>query len=171
MTLLDDVRTLLESPTMNDKDVRTLLRLDHEEALQIARDMVESESVDERRALLRQLKPALVAHARAEEREVYEPLAKLAPAASARDIALEGMVEHELLDDLLDRLSKSRKTETDEWKAYAKVLLELLAHHIDEEHARMFQEIGRHFSEPQREAMGRRFLAAKARCVPKVRAA
>lgn len=171
MTLVDDVRTLLASPTMNDKDVRTLLRLDHDEALQIARDMVESESVDERRALLRQLKPALVAHSRAEEREVYEPLAKLADSESARDLAHEGMVEHELVDDLLERLSKSRKTETDEWKAHAKVLLELLARHIDDEHARMFEEIGRHFSEPQREAMGRRFLAAKARYAPKVRAA
>ena len=171
MTLVDDIRTLLESPTMNDKDVRTLLRLDHEEALQIARDMVESESVDGRRALLRRLKPALVAHSSAEEREVYEPLTELAHAQSAHRIAYEGMVEHALIDDLLERLSKSRKTETEEWKAHAQVLLELLQHHIEEEHGRLFEEIGSRFSDAQREAMGRRFLVAKSRCFPKVRAA
>ena len=54
---------------MTANDMRTLLRRDHDEIVQLARDMCESESGDERRALLKQLKPALFAHTRAEQRE------------------------------------------------------------------------------------------------------
>jgi hemerythrin superfamily protein len=172
MTLLDDIKILLAAPTMNGNDIRTLLRHDHDEAIKIARDMFESEGAEERRTLLRQLKPLLVAHARAEEKEVYGPLLKLRAFADAWGIAQEGGVEHGLIDDLLEKMSKSRKTETDEWKAHAKVLLELLVHHVEEEHTVMFEQLGEHFDDGQREVMGRRFLAARARLLmPKAKAA
>lgn len=170
MTLLDEVKLLLEAPTMNARDVRTMLRRDHDELLTLARDMYESESGDERRALLRQLKPALVLHARAEEREVYDPLLKLAD-DDLQAMAHEGYVEHGLLDDLLEKLLKSRKTETDEWKAHAKVLLEFLEHHIEEEHAQMLPALEEHFTDDEREALGRRFNAAKGRLSMKLKAA
>jgi hypothetical protein len=172
MTLLDDIKILLAAPTMNGNDIRTLLRQDHDEAVKIARDMVESEGAEERRALLKQLKPVLVAHSRAEEKEVYEPLLRLQASEEARDIAYEGSVEHGLIDDLVEKMSKSRKTETDEWKAHAKVLLELLVHHVEEEHAELFEALAEHFDDEQREAMGRRFLATKARVLaPRAKAA
>ncbi|MEO8506206.1 MAG: hemerythrin domain-containing protein [Betaproteobacteria bacterium] len=171
MTLVDEIKLLLEAPTMNANDVRTLLRRDHDEALQIARDMYESESGDERRALLRQLKPVLYAHTRAEEREVYDALQKLRDGDEAQDIAHEGYVEHGVLDDLLERMSKSRKTESEEWKAHAKVLLEILERHIEDEQATMFDILAEQFSDDQREAMGRRFLAAKARLTMKAKVA
>lgn len=165
MTLLDDIKILLAAPTMNGNDIRTLLRQDHDEVVTIARDMIESESAEERRALLKQLRPALVAHSRAEEKEVYEPLLKLRSSEAARDLANQGFVEHGLIDDLLEKMAKSRKTESDEWKAHAQVLLEMLVHHFEEEHTQMFEELGEHFDDSQREAMGRRFVAAKSRMV------
>jgi hemerythrin superfamily protein len=170
MTLVDEIKLLLEAPTMNTRDVRTLLRQDHDEVLTLARDMYESESGDERRALLRQLKPALVVHARAEEKEVYDVLLKLKDDDYA-DLAYEGYVEHGMLDDLLEKLCKSRKTETDEWKAHAKVLLEFLEHHIEEEHERMFPALEEHFNDDERESLGRRFSAAKSRLTMKLKAA
>ena len=171
MTLGDEIKLLLEAPTMNASDVRTLLRQDHEEVLQLARDMYESESGDERRSLFKQLRPALMAHARAEEREVYDALRKGQDGVDAHDIANEGYVEHEMLDDLLERMAKSRKTESDEWKAHAKVLLEFLEHHIEDEHANMFELLVEQYSDTERETMGRRFLAAKARMNMKAKAA
>ena len=36
MTLQDEIKLLLEAPTMNAADVRTLLRQDHDELLQFA---------------------------------------------------------------------------------------------------------------------------------------
>jgi hemerythrin superfamily protein len=170
MTLVDEIKLLLEAPTMNTRDVRTLLRQDHDEILTLARDMYESESGDERRALLRQLKPALVVHARAEEKEVYDTLLKLKD-EEFQELAYEGYVEHGMLDDLLEKLCKSRKTETDEWKAHAKVLFEFLEHHIEEEHERMFPALEEHFNDDEREALGRRLSAAKSRLTMKLKAA
>ncbi|HTQ01800.1 MAG TPA: hemerythrin domain-containing protein [Casimicrobiaceae bacterium] len=170
MTLIDEIKLLLEAPTMNARDIRTMLRQDHDEAIKLARDMYESESGDERRALLRQLKPALVVHSRAEEKEVYDVLLKFAE-PELRDMAWEGYVEHGVLDDLLEKLLKSRKTETDEWKAHAKVLLEFLEHHMEDENERMLPALEEHFNDDEREALGRRFTAAKSRLTMKLRAA
>ena len=171
MTLQDEIKLLLDAPTMNAGDVRTLLRQDHDELLQFARDMCEMEGGDERRALFRQLKPAFTAHSRAEEREVYDPLLRLDAFEDARDWANEGYVEHGVCDDLLEKLSRSRKTESDEWRAHAKVLLEFLERHIEEEQATMFDALAEHFNDDERELMGRRFTAAKARMARKAKAA
>ncbi len=171
MTLGEEIRLLLDAPTMNINDIRTLLRYDHEEALQLARDMVESESGDERRALLKRLKPALIAHSRAEEREVYDVLLRGRNSQDTHELANEGYVEHGVLDDLLEKMTRSRKSESEEWKAHAKVLLEFLEHHIQEEHAEMFEALAEQFDDDARAAMGRRFLAAKARISMKAKAA
>jgi len=170
MTLVDEIKLLLEAPTMNARDIRTMLRQDHDEAIKLARDMYEAESGDERRALLRQLKPALLIHSRAEEKEVYDALLKF-PDQDLRDLAYEGYVEHGVLDDLLEKLLKSRKTETDEWKAHAKVLLDLLERHMAEDNEKMCAVLEEHFSDDERESMGRRFTAAKSRYNMKLKAA
>jgi hypothetical protein len=39
---------------------------------------------------------------------------------------------------------------------------QLLGHHIDEEHAEMFKQLGEHFSPEELATMGERFEAAKA---------
>ena len=88
-----------------------------------------------------------------------------------RDMAWEGYVEHGVIDDLLEKLLKSRKTETDEWKAHAKVLLEFLEHHMEDENERMLPALEEHFNDDEREALGRRFTAAKSRLTMKLRAA
>jgi hypothetical protein len=169
MTLVDEIKLLLEAPTMNARDVRTLLRQDHEEALKLARDMYESESGDERRALLRQLKPAIFVHFRAEEKEVYDAFLKCKD-EDLHDLAYEGYVEHGVVDDLLEKLLKSRKTETDEWKAHAKVLLDFLEHHMQDEE-RTYAALEEHFDDDERETLGRRFTAAKSRLTMKLKAA
>jgi hypothetical protein len=172
MTLVDDIKILLAAPTMNGNDIRTLLRKDHEEAVKIARDMVESEGAEERRALFKQLRPLLAALARAEEKEVYDALLRSRVSGPIRDLAYEGGVLHGVVEDLMEKMSKSRKTETDEWKAHAKVLLGLLERHIEAEQGNLFDALGDHFDDSQREAMGRRFVAAKARALqPKFKAA
>ncbi|MCC6868308.1 MAG: hemerythrin domain-containing protein [Burkholderiales bacterium] len=170
MTLVDEIKLLLEAPTMNARDIRTLLRNDHDEILILARDMYESESGEERRALLRQLRPALYLHARAQERDVYDAL--LAQANDdLRALAYEGYVRHGMVDDLVEKLVKSRKTETDEWKAYAKVLFDVLESRIEEERTQLLPVLEETFDDDAREAMGRRFNATKARLSMKLKAA
>ena len=53
MTLTDEVRLLMAAPCMNAHDMQTLLGRDHDEIIQLARDLSECESGDERRALLK----------------------------------------------------------------------------------------------------------------------
>lgn len=170
MTLVDEIRLLLVSPNMTANDLRTLLRRDHDEIVQLTRDMCESESGDERRALLKQLKPALFAHTRAEQRELYDVLLRLQGNDDAHEIAYEGYVAHGVLDDLLERMTKSRKTESDEWKAHSQVLLELITQHVEKEQERLFTFMTEQYNDDEREAMGRRFVAAKSRLALKVKA-
>ena len=170
MTLVDEIKLLLEAPTMNARDVRTMLRQDHDELLMLARDMYESESGEERRALLRQLKPALLCTRAPRKRKSTTPSSS-STTRTCSDLAYEGYVEHGVLDDLLEKLLKSRKTETDEWKAHAKVLLDFLERHIEEEQTLVLPALEEHFNDDEREAMGRRFNAAKARLSMKLKAA
>jgi len=58
-------------------------------------------------------------------------------------------------------LSKTEVAATDAWKAHAQVLRELLDHHIKEEERGIFEELGKHFSDEQRDAMGADFVARK----------
>ncbi len=119
---------------MRAGDVRNLLRADHEEALEVAEQMQKAKLATRRKALLAKLKPALTAHSRAEEKQVYNALLKLKKSEKSHDIGNEGFVEHSLLDELLKRLAKTSAA-SDTWKAQAKVLHELLEHHIEEEQA------------------------------------
>ncbi|MCC7326143.1 MAG: hemerythrin domain-containing protein [Burkholderiales bacterium] len=171
MTLGDEIRLLLEAPTMNASDVRTLLRHDQDEAIKIARDMYESESAEERRELFKRLRPDFTAFARAEEREVYEPLQRRTSGTNGRDHANEGAVEHSMLDDLMERMARSRKSESDEWKAHAGVLLDFLERHVEAEQTGLFDALAEHFTDDERAAIGRRFVMAKARMSMKAKAA
>jgi hypothetical protein len=171
MTLVDEVRLLMAAPSMTANDACTLLRRDHDEIMQLARDLSECESGDERRALLRQLRPAFFAYTRAEQREVYDVLLRGQHGDEAREIASKGYVAHGAVDDLVERMTKSRKTASDEWKAHSQALLDLITQHVEKERSRLFELMFAQYDDAEREAMGRRFVAAKSRLALKVKAA
>jgi hemerythrin-like domain-containing protein len=159
MSLTKKVQSVAAKITMSKDDVRSLLTKDHEEALQIAKKMHETKGAAARKVLLNKLKPALAAHSRAEESEVYDRLIET-KSDDSQDIGNEGYVEHSLLDELLERLGKG-DSGSDTWKAEAKVLYELLQHHIDEEQTEMYADLGQDFDSDQLNQMGTRFLKAK----------
>lgn len=161
--VVKSLRSLAARATMSDKDVRSLLTKDHEEARALAKQIAAEQSAATRKALLAKLKPALVAHSRAEEAQVYEPLMKLSDKDS-NSIGNEGYVEHHLVDELLESLDKGDAA-TQRWAAQAKVLHELLEHHIEEEQSEMYADLGKNFDATQLEEMGRRFTAAKQQIV------
>lgn len=156
MDVVEKVRSTLGAYTT--ADVRALLQVDHEEILRLAQDLAEATTSSRRRSLMKQLKPLLIAHARAEERAVYVPLTELRSSSEARLAGSEGAVEHSLLDVVLGRMASTEDASTDMWRAHAKVLHELLEHHIEEEEDALFKEIGEQFSEDQRAAMGEHFV-------------
>jgi hemerythrin-like domain-containing protein len=110
---------------------------------------------------LKQLKPALTSHSRAEEAVVYRALLDVAGSTRAGVLGNAGFIEHGLAEVLLDMLARGRKPVSEEWTARAAALQGLLEHHIAEEHAVMFDELGTHFRPDELEAMGARFLREK----------
>jgi len=71
------------------------------------------------------------------------------------------------VDVLMERLSKTELAATEAWQAHAQVLQEMLDHHIKEEEHGIFEELGEHFTDVQREAMGADFVARKLKLLPK----
>ncbi len=161
MGIVNKVKSLGARATMTDEDVRALLSKDHEEAKALAKQMHEAVSAPRRMALLRKLKPALTAHSRAEERVVYDALLRVRAKDDSHELGDEGYVEHSLVDELLSTLA-STSASTERWKATAKVLDELLEHHIAEEESDIFATLGNHFDRDQLAAMGAQFKRLKA---------
>jgi hypothetical protein len=158
MSIVNKVKSLGARAVMGDSDVRALLEKDHDEARELAQQMCEA-SGQRRLALLGRLKPILTAHSRAEERAVYSALLQVRQ-QEADTLAEEGFVEHSLVDELLAKLAVLQPA-TDVWIAHAKVLKELLEHHIDEEQTDTFAELGNHFTREELVAMGQRFVREK----------
>ena len=161
MSLFQKAKTIVG--VFSDADIRTKLQEDHKIFKELTTEACEGSTPAARTAAFKKLKPLLVAHARAEEAVVYAAMIKLRKSPDSRDYGNEGNVEHSLVDALLEQISSTRPAGSDLWKARAKVLHELLEHHIDEEEKEVFEELGEHFDDERREQMADDFEARKAK--------
>lgn len=159
MDVMERVRSTLG--TYAENDVRSLLKADHDTLRDLTKELADAASAPARRSIVARLKPLLTAHSRAEEQSVYVPLTMVSGSPDSRMAGNEGAVEHSLADIVLGRLADTQDASTDIWKAHAKVLHELLNHHIDEEEKQVFEELGEHFSDEEREQMAVQFSAIK----------
>ncbi len=159
MSVVEKVKSYIGVYT--DTDIRSLLHADHEQLSALTKEISSDASTQKRVRAFDRLKPFLTAHARAEEQAVYSPLVELRGSPDSRADVNEGFVEHSLVDVLMERLSKTDLAATDAWKAHAHVLQEMLDHHIKEEERGIFEELGEHFTDEQRDAMGADFVARK----------
>ncbi len=160
MDVMEKVRSTFGAYT--EDDVRGLLKADHEVILSLAKSIDDAKTASSRRALVDQLAPFLKAHSKAEEMAVYVPLTNVKGSPDSHMAGNEGAVEHFLADTVLSRMVATKDASTDMWKAHAKVLFELLDHHVKEEEEQVFEELGEHFTEDQRRAMATAFLTRKA---------
>ena len=108
--------------------------------------------------LFKQFRTELTAHSRAEEKVLYRGMEK---SEEGKDDALEGAVEHEVVDRLMEDLSRSRSIGSDKWTARCTVLQELLEHHIDEEEGEFFKIARKIFDRETLAKMGTAFTAEK----------
>jgi hemerythrin-like domain-containing protein len=136
------------------------LKADHEKAKAMLRKTLDAEEGKERKSLFAQFAEELTAHSRAEEKILY---ARLRKSEEGKDEALEGAVEHEVADRLIDDLKRNSNTQSDEWSARCGVLQELLEHHIEEEEDETFETARKLFDTKALEKMGDEFLAEKAK--------
>jgi hypothetical protein len=149
-------------PEVPAQDIRDQLRKDHETAL--AELQALHGETDERRckAKLMRLRQAWMVHALAEETVVYRPLEIAEAASPTGHRADERFIEHELVGGLFEKLARIRPG-TLEWHARLNVVRDLIARHIEAEHAEMFARLERQFPEAELRDMGQRFVSAAAK--------
>jgi len=162
MTIANTIKSAGARLTMGDDDVRALLKKDHDEVKDLLSGLVDGAQGRSRTKLLETLKKNLTAHSRAEEQVVYDALIRMRAKQDVHVSGEEGYVEHGAVDDLLARISRL-EAGTDLWLAHAKVIREMLEHHISEEQNEIFAELGDLFSSEELVAMGEQFLRRKAR--------
>ena len=141
-------------------DILDTLKEEHEEVAALLDKLVESGRAPERRSLVAQIRTALVPHVKAEQKVVYDAIIALRDKDAKID-GHEGYIEHELASRTLDHLAKMENAASPEHKAAAKVLRELVKHHVEEEERNVWKDVKENFSDGDRTQMNRDFLAAK----------
>jgi hemerythrin superfamily protein len=149
-------------PSGRDEDVLKTLKEEHNEVKALLKDLAEATGAATRRDLVRRIRKALVPHTQAEQKVVYDAVLALRDREAKVD-GYEGYLEHELAASALKRLSSIAKATSPEHHATAKVLQELVTHHIREEESALWGDVKEHFSMQQRERMNHAYLAAKRR--------
>jgi len=140
-------------------DILETLGAEHDEVQDLLEKLTKSERAAEQKSLVGQIKKALVPHSKAEEQIVYDAIAALKGEKYKIDGA-EGYTEHALASATLKQLD-AMTPNTPEFKAHAKVLKELLNHHIKEEEDAIWSDVKDNFSDEQRARMNQAYLAAK----------
>jgi len=145
---------------VSDTDIRKLLREDHEATIRELEALRAEQDSRMSVARLAKLRRTWVIHALAEETVVYRALDGLAAEATPSVHADERFIEHELVEGLFDKLSRSRPGAI-EWTARLNVARELIRRHIEAEHDEMFTRLDRHFDDDALKELGRRFALAR----------
>jgi hemerythrin superfamily protein len=138
--------------------ILTALKDDHDKVKKLLTTILATKDAKKRSVMFQQLKTELIAHSRAEEAILYDRLAKT---KEGKDEALEGAVEHEVVDRLVEDLSGARSVESDKWTARCQVLKELLEHHIEEEEGDFFKTARKLFDRQALDKMGEEFASEK----------
>ena len=141
-------------------DLLDTLKEEHEEVAALLQELVHGKSTAERKSLLKKIKAALVPHVRAEEKVLYNAILAVKDKAANQD-GEEGYIEHGLADKMLATLSKITNARSPEFGAAAKVLKELVEHHVKEEENVVWSDAKKHFSSDERKLMNQKYLRLK----------
>ncbi len=138
-------------------DIINLILKDHTPLKKLIKVMKDSDKeFSERHAAFEEFCPLLITHAKAEELVLYTHLKK---DSEMRTEALEGDVEHQLADQMVEEAQ--RTNDEDLWSAKVKVLAELVEHHIKEEEGELLPEFKKDSDKKVREDLGEEFLRMK----------
>lgn len=161
------VRSLTQGERSNGngaagQDILATLKLEHEEVAALLEQLVGTDNGGQRKKLVKEIKSALVPHLRAEEKVVYRSVSKLRDKQARQDGA-EGALEHKIAEQTLTGLGKMSNPTSPEFSAAAKVLKELVSHHVQEEEDNIWKDVRENFSDEDRIDMNERFETEKAK--------
>jgi len=119
-------------------DAISLLMQDHKKVKQLLKqlDNTTERAADRRETLFEEIRNELKIHTQLEE-EIFYPAYKEAARESDEHLYYEAVEEHHLVDVVLPEMESS-DVESEEFSAKAKVLLDLVEHHVREEEKQMF---------------------------------
>lgn len=138
---------------LDTDDVVELILADHRRFEELLRDLRDRNA--DRAARLAELADLLVAHAEAEEREVYPRLERRAP-EDAEEIA-HGAEEHADGHLALLELQEADPSDDDAFEEALEELSETLTHHLDEEERDVLNAARENVPDEERAELGRRF--------------
>lgn len=133
----------------------TMLKADHATVKRLLRELDESgeRATKQRERLLADIEREVKIHSQLEEELFYPTFKKCAEKSEAEDLFYEATEEHHVVDMVLPEL-KATSPKTPEFAAKAKVLRELIEHHVREEEGEMFPQARRLMSDEQLRALG-----------------
>ncbi|HEX3835583.1 MAG TPA: hemerythrin domain-containing protein [Steroidobacteraceae bacterium] len=149
-------------PQEAEQDLLDTLKAEHDEVKGLLEDLQNADTAPQRNALVQQIRQALIPHTKAEEKVLYAAITALKDKDAQVD-GHEGYIEHDLAAKTLQKLAAIANAKSSEHKAAAKVLKELIEHHIQEEERNVWGDARKYFSDEDRIAMNRRYRAAQAR--------
>jgi hemerythrin-like domain-containing protein len=139
---------------MEKENIITIIKNDHKplkEGIQILTS--ESSKPAQKKSALKKFLVDLKLHAKTEEASLYDNVVEV---KEVHDTVLEGYEEHsvaDLLGDELEALGTDSEL-SDEIEAKAKVLAELVKHHIEEEEEEMLADLKKAVSEEELVRLG-----------------
>lgn len=139
-------------------DIVKLIIADHLPLKRLISILKDSElTVRTRRRAFEQFVPLLMTHAHAEEESFYTFLKE--ENKELRVHALEGDVEHYLAEYMVDEVKMAEDPSV--WSARAKVLAELVEHHIKEEEEEILPDFKKEVDMEDRVLIGKQYLDLK----------
>ena len=139
-----------------------MLKSDHATVKRLLRELGETSerATKQRERLVGEIERELKIHSQLEEELFYPTFKKCAEDTEAEDLFYEATEEHHVVDMVLPEL-KAAAVKSPEFEAKAKVLKELVEHHIREEEGEMFVDARRLMTEEQLRELGEAMTARK----------
>ncbi|HEX6158991.1 MAG TPA: hemerythrin domain-containing protein [Thermoanaerobaculia bacterium] len=139
-----------------------MLKSDHATLKRLLRELNETteRAAKQREGLVRQLEQEVKMHAQVEEEVFYPAFKAVTKGQETQDLFFEAAEEHHVVDMVLPAL-KTANPKSKEFTAKAKVLKELIEHHIREEETQMFAAARQLFDEDQLRELGELMQARK----------
>lgn len=143
-------------------DAIQLLKADHTKVRALLAEMAETttRALKKRADLLDEIRVNLKAHAQIEE-EIFYPAFKQAGDKEEAKMYFEAMEEHRAAGDLVLPDLLNTDTGSEKFSGRAKVLKELVEHHVKEEEEEMFKEAKKLFSKVELNELGARMEQRK----------
>jgi hypothetical protein len=129
------------------------LRASHKVQRSLCRKLLRAKEDMQKRAMLRELRIELAAHAAAEERYLYAPILMDDMGLNSSRHALH---EHHEIDECIEDF-EGVKPSSARWDKLAHKLSEEVHHHLSEEEKKFFQVSGKILSDKQKQTLARRY--------------